>query len=111
MIGHREDRGEDRGGVYRPHPTAALGFPVDGIAGPARAFEDGATDHAVPLLPRFATDHILRGGSVKVSVHIPLLRVAMVGEKIFGTFCHQRIVIMPADLQGINRCRRAGGGP
>ena len=61
----------------------------------------------MPVLPRLSTQHVLRWSRVKVSVGEPSLTFLKVLKEIFRTFLHERIVVVPTHLQGVNRSRRA----
>ena len=98
MIRHREDYDIHRRRENRTGASVARRIPVDLFSLAQRFLEDLRAFALIPEAPGFSADHVMRGGGVVVAVAVELVVVAVL-EKKLGAFEHERIVVLPADLQ------------
>src|SRR3954471_22483498 len=70
VIRHGEDHGINRGAVDLSNGMALVEFtvPIRHFALRRHCFEQGVLELRVPIPPRFAPNHVLRGSGVKISV-------------------------------------------
>src|SRR5690349_10978576 len=105
VIGHRENRGVDGGGVdgadfvVQRLPTGELTFALDVV-------HELFVHALVPALPGVAADHVLSGGGIEMAVGVPLVLVAAAVEEELGAGFDHLVVVEAADLEAVD----AGGG-
>src|ERR1051325_6130268 len=108
VIRHRQNHRVNRGAIDRPDaaPAVPARLPVNHVALLPRRAQQQRLDLVVICLPRLAADHVHRGGGVEIAVGEPLTLVAVLKKKIRAGG-DLRIVILPANLQRINRRGRS----